>query len=215
MEHRFQTSRLTRGNTVFPTVLVVSDRYVTRIKPSLAGRVEESISLRQVSSVTVSQGAIFADVVVHSAGGTDPLRSHGHTNGEAIRLKQIIEEFQTNILTAGVADVSHLRPCPRCAETIKVAAQVCRHCGSEVRSSSPRSFRRSRNPRPRGQASRRRAAGRRQRLDLELTMADEFAPAQRFIDLARDRSRRERRDSGTLDAGCVRISLTRGSIAGS
>jgi hypothetical protein len=132
MEHRFQTSRLTRGNVIFPTILVVSDRYVTRIKPSFAGRIEESISLRQISSVTINQGAVFADVVVHSAGGTDPLRSHGHTNAEAKRLKQIIEEFQTNILTAGVADLSGLRACPRCAETIKAAAQVCRHCGADI-----------------------------------------------------------------------------------
>src|SRR5437868_14490592 len=109
MEHRFQTSRFTRGNVVFPTVMVVSDRYVTRIKPSFVGRIEESISLRQVSSVTVSQGAIFADVTVHSSGGTDPLKTHGFTNAEATRLKDVIEELQTNILTAGVADVSGLR----------------------------------------------------------------------------------------------------------
>jgi len=132
MEHRFQTSRFTRGNMVFPTIMVVTERYVTRIKPSLVGRVEESISLRQVSSVTVSQGAVFADVTIHSSGGTDPLKSHGLTNGEAKRLKGIIEELQTNILTAGIADLSGLRACPRCAETIKVAAQVCRHCGSEI-----------------------------------------------------------------------------------
>jgi hypothetical protein len=82
--------------------------------------------------VTVSHGAVFADVVVHSAGGTDPLRSHGHTNAEAKRLKQVIEDLQTNIQTAGVADVSGLRTCPRCAETIKKAAHVCRHCGSDI-----------------------------------------------------------------------------------
>jgi hypothetical protein len=132
MVHRFQASRLTRGNLVFPTVLEVSDRHVTRIKPSLAGRIEESISLRQVSSVTVSQGVMFADVVVHSAGGTDPLRSHGHSNADASRFKELIEEFQTNILTAGVADLSGLRACPRCAETNKVAAHVCSQCGADV-----------------------------------------------------------------------------------
>ena len=132
MEHRFQTSRLTRGNVVFPTIMVVTDRHVRRIKPSLVGRVEESISLRQVSSVTVNQGAIFADVTIHSSAGTDPLKSHGHTNADAKRLKDIIEELQTNILTAGVADLSGLRSCPRCAETIKVAAQVCRHCGADI-----------------------------------------------------------------------------------
>jgi hypothetical protein len=132
MEHRFRTSRLTRGNVVFPTVMIVTDRHVRRIKPSFVGKIEESISLRQVSSVTVSQGAFFADVTVHSSGGTDPLRSHGLTNAEAKRLKDVIEELQTNILTAGVADLSGLRPCPRCAETIKAAAQVCRHCGADV-----------------------------------------------------------------------------------
>lgn len=132
MEHRFQASRLTRGNVVFPTTLIVTDRHVTRIKPSLVGRVEESISLRQVSSVMVSQGAVFADVTIHSSGGTDPLRSHGHTNAEAKRLKDVIEELQTNILTAGVADLSGLRACPRCAESIKAAAQVCRHCGADI-----------------------------------------------------------------------------------
>jgi hypothetical protein len=132
MEHRFQTSRFTRGNVVFPTVMMVTDRHVTRIKPSFVGQVEESISLRQVSSVTVSQGAVFADVTVHSSGGTDPLRSHGLTNAEARRLKTLIEELQSNILSAGVADLSGLRACPRCAETIKSAAQVCKHCGADI-----------------------------------------------------------------------------------
>ncbi len=132
MEHRFQTSRFTRGNVVFPTVMVVTDRHVTRIKSSLVGCVEESISLRQVSSVTVSRGAIFADVTVHSSGGTDPLKSHGLRNAEARRLKDVIEELQSNILIAGVADLSGLRACPRCAETIKAAAQVCRHCGADI-----------------------------------------------------------------------------------
>jgi hypothetical protein len=112
--------------------MLVTDRYVTRIKPSMVGRVEESISLRQVSSVTVSQGAIFADVTVHSSGGTDPLRGHGLTNAEAKRFKDVVEELQTNILTAGVADLSGLRACPRCAETIKAKAQVCRHCGADI-----------------------------------------------------------------------------------
>jgi len=132
MEHRFRTSRFTRGNVVFPTEMVVTDRHVTRVKPSFVGCVEETISLRQVSSVTVSQGAVFADVTVHSSGGTDPLRSHGLTNAEARRLKELIEELQSNILSAGVADLSGLRACPRCAETIKVAAQVCKHCGSDI-----------------------------------------------------------------------------------
>jgi hypothetical protein len=30
-----------------------------------------------------------------------------------------------------VIGVESLRTCPRCAETVKAAASVCRHCGSE------------------------------------------------------------------------------------
>jgi hypothetical protein len=132
MTHRFVASRLSPGNRLFPTVIEVSDRHVTRIKPSFVTRVAESISIRQVSSVTVTRGVLWSDIVVHSSGGTDPLRSSGHANADAARLKNLIEEYQANVLATGMADTSGLRPCPRCAELVKVAAQVCRHCGSEI-----------------------------------------------------------------------------------
>jgi hypothetical protein len=132
MVHRFSASRLSPGNRLFPTVIEVSDRHVTRIKPSFVGRIEESISLRQISSVTIQRGVVWADVIVHSSGGTDPLRTSGHTNGDADRLKDLIEQYQTNLLQTGVADTSALRACPRCAELVKVAALVCRFCGGAL-----------------------------------------------------------------------------------
>lgn len=132
MTHRFRASRLSPGNRLFPTEVQVSDRHVTRIKPSLMGKVEESISLRQVSSVTVTRGVLWADVVVHSSGGTDPLCTSGLPNADAERLKSLIEEYQTNILQTGIADASGLRACPRCAELVKAAARVCRWCGGEL-----------------------------------------------------------------------------------
>ncbi|TMA81218.1 MAG: hypothetical protein E6J72_06055 [Deltaproteobacteria bacterium] len=109
MVHRFQASRFSPGNRLFPTVLEVTHRQVRRIKPSMVGHVEESISIRQVSSVTIARGAVWSDIIVHSSGGTDPLRSHGHPNAEAERLKQLIEEYQANIAQTGVADTSGLR----------------------------------------------------------------------------------------------------------
>ncbi len=128
MVHRFRASRWSPGNRLFPTVLEVSDRHVARVKPSLVGRIEETISIRQVSSVTIARGALWSEIVVHSSGGTDPLRSHGHPNADAQRLKELIEDYQGNLARTGVADTSDFRACPRCAELVKVAAQVCRFC---------------------------------------------------------------------------------------
>ena len=127
--HRFRASRWSPGNRLFPTVLEVSDRHVTRVKRSFVGRIEESISIRQVSSVTIARGALWSDITVHSSGGTDPLRSHGHANADAECLKQVIEEYQTNIARTGVADLTGLKTCEHCAEMVKSAARVCRFCG--------------------------------------------------------------------------------------
>jgi hypothetical protein len=132
MVHRFRASRLSPGNRLFPTVFEVSHRHVSRIKASVVGQIEESISIRQVSSVTIARGTVWSEIVVHSSGGTDPLRSRGHPNADAQRLKQLIEEYQANIAATGVADTSGLRACPRCAELVKVAARVCRYCAATI-----------------------------------------------------------------------------------
>ena len=129
---RVRASRLSPGNLLFPTVLEVSERHVTRIKPSWLTRVEESISIRQVSSVTIKRGVFWADIVIHSSGGNDPLRSSGHVNADAERLKNLIEDYQATLLQTGTADMAALRACPHCAELVKVAARVCRFCGGEM-----------------------------------------------------------------------------------
>jgi len=132
MNHQFQASRVSPGNMLFPTVIEVNDRHVTRIKPSWITRVEESVSIRQVSSVTINRGIMWADVKIHSSGGTAPLLSSGHTNADAERLKDLIEEYQATLLQTGTADVRMLRSCPRCAELVKAAARVCRFCQCEL-----------------------------------------------------------------------------------
>src|SRR5437899_12831932 len=92
MVHRFRASRFSPGNRLFPTVLEVTHRQARRIKPSMVGHVEESISIRQVSSATIARGAVWSAIVVHSSGGTDPLRSHAHPNAEDERLTALTAE---------------------------------------------------------------------------------------------------------------------------
>ena len=93
-EETFSASRWTRGNFWFPTRIVVSPLRVSRVKRRLFGSSEESISISQVASVKISTGVIWSDIVIESSGGTDPITSHGHRKGDALRIRDLVEGFQ-------------------------------------------------------------------------------------------------------------------------
>ena len=90
----FQASRWTRGNFLFPTIIEVSEKAVVRRKRSWFSRDEISISVQKIASVHIKTGLIWADILIESSGGTDPLTSHGHRKADARRIKELIEEFQ-------------------------------------------------------------------------------------------------------------------------
>jgi hypothetical protein len=92
---RFQASRWTKGNFLFPTIIEVDERAVVRRKRHWFSVDEITINLSKVASVHIKTGLIWSDVLIESSGGTDPLASHGHTKGEARRIKDLIEEYQT------------------------------------------------------------------------------------------------------------------------
>jgi hypothetical protein len=93
-EETFSASRWTRGNLWFPTRIVVSPLRVSRVKRRLFGSSEESISISQVASVRISTGVFWSDIVIESSGGTDPITSHGHRKGDAVRIRDLVEGFQ-------------------------------------------------------------------------------------------------------------------------
>ena len=90
----FQASRWTKGNFLFPTVIEVNDKAVVRRKRSWFSRDEISISVQKIASVHIKIGLIWADILIESSGGTDPLTSHGHGKADALRIKEMIEDFQ-------------------------------------------------------------------------------------------------------------------------
>ena len=94
-EETFTASRWTRGNLFFPTRIVVGPLRVSRVKRRLFGSNEESISISQVASVKISTGVIWSDIVIESSGGTDPITSHGHRKADALRIRDLVEGFQT------------------------------------------------------------------------------------------------------------------------
>jgi hypothetical protein len=90
----FQASRWTTDNHLFPTIIEVSDKAVMRRKRSWFSSDEISISIQKVASVHIKTGLIWSTIVIESSGGSDPLTSHGHTKGDARRIKELLEGYQ-------------------------------------------------------------------------------------------------------------------------
>ncbi|HEV2395981.1 MAG TPA: PH domain-containing protein [Candidatus Sulfotelmatobacter sp.] len=90
----FTASRWTQGNLFFPTKLVISPQRVARVKGRLFGSNEESIAMSKIASVHISTGVFWAEIVVESTGGTDPITSHGHRKKDAQRIRDLIEMYQ-------------------------------------------------------------------------------------------------------------------------
>src|SRR5215475_7565220 len=90
----FAASRWTKGNLFFPTRIVVTREHVLRVKPRLFGSTQESIAIPAVASVQISTGVFWSDIRIDSAGGTNPITSHGHRKADAQRIRALIESHQ-------------------------------------------------------------------------------------------------------------------------
>jgi hypothetical protein len=73
---------------------MVTRLHVSRIKRRLFGSTEESIAILQVASVEISNGMIWSEIRIESTGGADPITSHGHRKGDALRIRELIESYQ-------------------------------------------------------------------------------------------------------------------------
>ncbi len=94
-EETFTASRWTKGNLFFPTRIVVGPLRVSRVKSRLFGSNEESISINQVASVQISTGMIWSNIRIDSTGGSAPITSHGHRKADAVRIRDLIEQYQS------------------------------------------------------------------------------------------------------------------------
>ena len=99
----FRASRLTGGNPLFPTQVIVTPHSVVHYTPQWIGKHEHSIHIAHVSSVSIDTGMLFSDVIIETSGGSGSIRCRGHHKGDAIRIKQLIEQFQSSYYRAGAA----------------------------------------------------------------------------------------------------------------
>jgi len=92
----FHASRWSRGNRLFPTQVVITSGSLTLYRPQWIGKFEESVHMAHISSVKIDTGIMFSDVLVETSGGHNPVVCHGHTKGDAIKIKQLIEKHQSD-----------------------------------------------------------------------------------------------------------------------
>jgi hypothetical protein len=91
----FRASRWTRDNHLFPTQVAITPASVMQYTPRWIGKQEESIHMAHVASVKIDTHLVFSDVIIETSGGSDPIVCHGHRKADAVRIKDLIEGYQT------------------------------------------------------------------------------------------------------------------------
>ena len=109
----FRASRLSSGNRLFPTQVLITRTAVVQYTPRWFGRREETIHMAHIASVKIETGMVLSDVFIETSGGTDPIACHGHRKADASRMKDLIEQYQTDYYKGGPADPVAGRPTSR------------------------------------------------------------------------------------------------------
>jgi hypothetical protein len=93
--HVFRASRLSRGNLLFPTQVAITPTSVIHYTPQWIGRREHSIHLAHIASIRIDTNLLFSDVLIESSGGTSTVNCYGHRKGDAVRIKDLVERYQS------------------------------------------------------------------------------------------------------------------------
>ena len=100
----FRASRLSSGNRLFPTQVAISPISVVHYTPEWFGRLEHSMHMAHVASVRIDTNLMFSDLYIETTGGASPIKCHGHRKGDAVRMKELIERYQTEYYKGRSAD---------------------------------------------------------------------------------------------------------------
>jgi hypothetical protein len=92
----FKASRLTGGNRLFPTQVLITPTSVVHYRPRWIGAHEHSIHMAHVASVKIDTRMLFSDVFIETTGGANAIRCRGHRRGDALRMKHLIEQHQSD-----------------------------------------------------------------------------------------------------------------------
>lgn len=94
-DHVFRASRLSRGNHLFPTQVSISPTDVVQYMPHWFGKREHTIHMAHIASVDIDTNLFFSNLIIETSGGSDPVRCHGHHKKDAVEMKRLINQFQS------------------------------------------------------------------------------------------------------------------------
>ena len=94
-DHVFAASRLSHGNHLFPAQVAITPTSVVQYMPHWIGRREHTIHMAHIASVDITTTLFFSNVVIETSGGSDPVRCHGHRKRDAVEMKRLINDYQS------------------------------------------------------------------------------------------------------------------------
>ena len=90
----FRTSRLSSGNRLLPTQVLITPSSVVQYKPGWIGKQEESIHMAHIASVKIQTGILLSNILIETSGGASPIYCRGHRKADALEMKRLIETHQ-------------------------------------------------------------------------------------------------------------------------
>jgi hypothetical protein len=97
----FRASRISSGNRLFPTQVLITPSSVVQYTPRWVGRLEETIHMAHIASVKIITGVLLSDVLIETSGGASPIKCHGHRKRDAMRMKALVEAHQNDYYRSG------------------------------------------------------------------------------------------------------------------
>jgi hypothetical protein len=91
----FVASRLSTGNRLFPTQVLITPSSVVHHTARWIGHHEQSIHMAHVASVRIDTRFLFSDVLIETTGGVNAIQCRGHRKKDAIEMKRLIEAHQS------------------------------------------------------------------------------------------------------------------------
>jgi len=86
----FIASRLTAGNKVFPSEIIIDKDSVTLKIPGLFSGNEKTIPYTRIASVNIICPIVGYSTINIETTGEGNIRAHGFTKGEVTRIKELI-----------------------------------------------------------------------------------------------------------------------------